>query len=142
MTNRAQTPADMIPALTQPVIVRGCCQCGKLDYELPGPEDDPSRHFVQIELRHLESMRGMERAEDRSDPLKILRMKRRGWRFRDRCACHGKPAVDRLICMDCLNQNAIQDTIQSEYRRVALAMEKPKTETENFYLALCDVQGE
>lgn len=137
MTTRAQTARESNAAAPAPSIVRTCGQCGTADRELPGAIDDPARHFVTVEMRHLSKMRGMERAEDQADPVKMLRLKRQGWKEMI-CPCHGQKAVQRIICMDCLNSNELAEKMQAEYRRDALRLEQPKSTEENFYLILSD----
>lgn len=136
MTTKAQGAIEAAGPKPIPVIVRTCVQCGALDRELPGPVDDPAKHFVTIEMRHLEKMPGMQRAEDQADPRKQLRLKSQGWKELV-CPCHGQKAIQRVICMDCLNSNEIAGKLHREYQRDAARLERQPLE-ENFYAILCD----
>lgn len=112
-------------------MMRTCQQCGAHDHELPGPADDPAKHFVQIELLFL------RRAEDMSDPVTQVRLRRKGWRP---VTVNGRKGYERHTCMDCLNLNHIADGMHGEYKRSALQLEKPK-QVENFYAILCGLDG-
>jgi hypothetical protein len=129
--NKAQEPNLLDQSGRPAAIVRTCQQCGALDRELPGPPDDPAKHFVQIELYFF------RRLEDSTDPISQLRMKRKGWRA---ITVNGRKGFERFTCVDCLNANQVADKMHAEYKRAALRLEKPR-QAENFYLILCDVDG-
>lgn len=69
----------------------------------------------------------------------MLRLKRRGWR---EIMFQGRKAIERYICMDCLNHNYIADAIHAEYQQTARRLEKPASSEQNFYHVLCEVEGE
>lgn len=116
------------PLASKQGIVRACKQCGAADHELPGPEGDPCRHFVQIELRY------RDRADDPTDVVHAAKMKRQGWR---EIMVMGRKAFERFMCMTCLNSNEIARGLHAEYQRDARKLEKREGE-QNFYLILCD----
>ena len=85
-------------------------------------------HFVQPEIDYLKE--GQELTP---------RQVRLGW-F-DRGIFQARRAIERDICMDCLNGNYIRRQLNSEQRKKALALEKDQTGEDNFYLLLADVDG-
>jgi hypothetical protein len=103
--------------------VKTCVQCGAPDRQMPDGE-----HFVQPEIDYLKE--GQELT---------ARQLRLGW-F-DRGIFQARRAIERDICMDCLNVNYIRRQLNSEQRKKALALEKDQSSEDNFYLLLADVDG-
>lgn len=86
------------------------------------PKD--SLHFVVPEIRYLGP------SEDFHP-----RMKAKGWEPR---SFQGRPAIERKICRNCLNDNRLRDDIWGELKQNAKRLEKPKDETADYYRVLCE----
>ena len=106
--------------------VRKCAQCGALD-RVHGetPEGEPE-HWVKPELRYLKS-------QSEFTP----RLAGLGWKWR---MFNGRPAIERLSCIDCLNQNALRDWVWSELKESARRLEQTedKAALGGFYVDLCE----
>jgi hypothetical protein len=110
-----------------------CCQCGALDVPRLEAAPDPTAppivtHHVQIEIQWLKQSRPLQPREVKA-----------GWRVKG--IFQGRFAIERDICMDCLNSNYIRRQLNAEHRKKALALEQDKSAETNFYFALCDMDG-
>ena len=101
--------------------MRTCCQCKAPDHEIVRPGQD-SVHFVVPEIRYL----------SRGETFKpVNRLK--GWTPK---TFQGRPAMVRMICVHCLNQNDIRDRVWGQLRSDALKLEKPKNPDGDYYALL------
>ena len=114
-----------------------CSQCGALDVAIPTigtfvnengePELNPLRHFVRPFIEYLPEGKSITE-----------RQKRLGFHQR---TFQARQAIERDLCMDCINANYIRRQLNSEQRRKAAALEKEQTGESNFYLNLADADG-
>lgn len=134
MTTTATNIEKLLPNRAPEATLRLCSQCGVLDHII-GQEEQDGRlrdlHFVKKELRFF------ERAEDVNDAA-VMRRLRRGKFIGPVIVVNGRKAMERLTCMDCLNQNERGRVIWGELRAQALKLERNQNEDENFYLLLVD----
>lgn len=113
--------------------MKHCAQCGAIDNPVMdtvnlNPEGEPTvSHFVRPEIQYLKA----------GEQITIRQLKQ-GWFSR---IFQGRPAIERDICMNCLNSNYIRRQLNDEYHRKALALEKDQSGESNFYLMLADVDG-
>jgi hypothetical protein len=90
-------------------------------------EGDDQLHFVRPEIRYLKQGEHL-----------TLREQAQGWTER---IFQGRPAIEREICMDCMNGNYIRRQLNAEQRRKARALEQDQQGGANFFLLLADVDG-
>ena len=95
-----------------------------------------AEHSVKPEIRYLDTMAGFQREEDRKDPVKMMRLLRKGWK---QVAFQGRPAIQRLTCIDCLNANERARGVWAELKAAAETLERNASPEENFYHLLCEV---
>lgn len=104
-----------------------CQQCGRIDNPIVDPYTLAATHFVRPEIQYL-----------REGQEITLREKKMGWIQR---IFQGRQAIERWICIDCLNANYIQRQLKAEYTRKAKALEADQSAEGNFYLLLTDADG-
>lgn len=111
--------------------MKTCSQCGNQDRPFVQNKADGTgteiAHFVVPEIQYLK-----DNGEITLRQIKI------GWKQR---VFQGRTAIERDICMDCLNSNYIRRQLNAEQRSKALALEKDQNGDSNFYLLLADVDG-
>lgn len=103
--------------------MRKCCQCGRDDHEIPTP--DGVQHFVVPEIRYIKDIEEL-----------TPRLMRLGWR--GRAAFQGREAIERMICVECLNANDLRDRVWGQMREDARRLEKKSTSDEEYYAVLCE----
>lgn len=113
-----------------------CSQCGAPDnpvVEAVG-EESLITHFVRPEIQYLKpGEQGFAEGQTLT-----LRQLARGWVRR---IFQGRPAIEREICMDCLNVNYIRRQLNAEQRKKAQALERDQSGESNFFLLLADTDG-
>lgn len=115
--------------------MKTCTQCGVVDNPILEtiPSEDGSEltqrvhHFVRPEIQYL-----------KVGEVITARQARQGWIQR---IFQGRPAIEREICMDCLNENYIHRQLNAEQKANALKLEQSQEAEENFYLVLTDADG-
>lgn len=105
--------------------MRRCVQCGAPDREIPLPGEQ-SEHYVKPEIRYL------DRGEDKWNE----RLRKKGWAPR---TFQGRNAMERMICVDCMNENEFRDRVWSSLKRDARDKEQQPDEDAEFYRVLCQV---
>ncbi len=98
---------------------RACAQCGAKDREIYVPEAEAEHWIVPFWQPQQKELNAGQRAQ--------------GWQRRE---FQGLPGIERLLCRDCINDNARRDRIWREMRSAAEKIEKQ--EDENPYLILCE----
>lgn len=102
--------------------MRVCATCGAPD-RLVG--DGDSEHWVKPEIRYIADAASVT-ARDRS----------RGWNYR---LFQGRPALERMQCVECLRRNAERDGFWTELRGKALELESSNDGgMASYFKALCD----
>lgn len=81
-------------------------------------------HFVVPEIRYL----------GRSEDFSPKRHGVRGWTSK---VFQGRPAMVRMMCVNCLNENRLRDRVWAGLRADAMRLEKPKNPDNDFYSVLC-----
>lgn len=84
-------------------------------------------HLVVPEVKYL------SRAEDFSSQ----RHGKKGWALRPH-GFQGRQAMQRMICVNCLNENRLRDRVWAGLKADAMKMEKPKNPDSDFYAVLCN----
>lgn len=115
--------------------VKHCSQCGKEDNPIVEmiPSEDGTEivqrvsHSVRPEIQYL-------KAGENITP----RQQRQGWTQR---IFQARPAIERDVCINCINANYIRRQLNAEQRSKAKKLEESQGAEENFYLVLCDVDG-
>lgn len=103
--------------------------------EQDGDSEPVVTHFVRPEIQYLKPTEiGFKQTEEIP-----LRLRLQGWVRR---IFQGRPAIEREICMNCLNSNYNRRLLNNEVRAKALALEKDQSGEGNFYLLLADVDGQ
>lgn len=85
-------------------------------------------HFVRPEIRFLK-------------PGETLTARDRRFGWQERAIFQGRRAIEREICMNCINANYIRRQLNSEQQKKARALEQSQNGEQNFYLLLADVDG-
>jgi len=104
--------------------MRVCASCGALDRPV-GPEGE-SEHWVKPEIRYIASREAM-----------TCRQEGQGWQYR---VFQGKPALERMQCVDCLRRNLERDQLWGEMRSRARELEADTSEgsVQAYFKALCE----
>lgn len=102
-----------------------CQQCRQLDRPVSIVGAEPE-HFVKPEIRFI------DRGDDK--PL-ARRYVMQGWKV---VMCQGRLAVERMICVDCLNSNALRDSVADDMRECQQRAQKQDAPPDNFYLTMCE----
>jgi hypothetical protein len=92
---------------------------------LAGP-DGESDHWVKPEIRYIASREAVTR-----------RQEAQGWQYR---VFQGKPAMERMQCVDCLRRNLEREQLWSEIRTRARELEADTNEgaEQVYFKALCE----
>jgi hypothetical protein len=85
------------------------------------------KHFVRPDIEYLKPNQNVT-------PRQI----KQGWIQR---IFQGRQAIERALCIDCLNANYIRAQLNAEQRAKAKKQEEMQGAEENFYLSLCDMDG-
>jgi len=104
--------------------MRTCASCGALD-RLVGAEGE-SDHWVKPEIRYVVSREAVTR-----------RQEAQGWQYR---VFQGKPALERMQCVDCLRRNLEREQFWGEMRSLARELEADTSEgaEQAYFKALCE----
>ena len=110
--------------------MKTCCLCGAEDNPMVDSTDTWAEitHFVRPEIRFLK-------------PGETLTARDRRFGWQERAIFQGRRAIEREICMNCINANYIRRQLNSEQQKKARALEQSQNGEQNFYLLLADVDG-
>lgn len=100
--------------------MRVCSQCGAEDRPIEMPGEEP-QHFVVPQWKL--APKGVTQAQVKA-----------GWTPRQ---YSGKSGMERLVCRDCLNANALRDQVWGNLRREALALER-RGDEDKFWQQFCE----
>lgn len=103
--------------------MRACTQCKTEDHEILQAGGE-SVHFVVPEVRYL----------GRSEDFSPMRHGKKGWTPK---VFQGRPAMVRMMCVNCINENRLRDKVWGQLKTEALKLEKPKNPDTDFYSLLC-----
>jgi hypothetical protein len=118
--------------------VKTCATCGTADnpiIEMIPDEQNPHgelvqriSHSVRVVIEYLPDGKNL-----------TLRQERQGWRNRDLFLT--RRAIERDLCLNCINATHIRRQLNAEQAAKAKRLEQDQLGEENFYLLLADVDG-
>ena len=104
--------------------MRVCASCGVPDRSIGG--GDEPEHWVKPEIRYIHSREAFSKRDEA-----------KGWQYR---VFQGRPALERMQCVECLRRNAERDQLWKEMRDRAKELETGSSETQEqvYFKALCE----
>jgi hypothetical protein len=106
----------------QPLI---CALCHQPDHEISVVGCEPA-HSIKPEIRYI------DRGDDKPFARRYIA---KGWKV---VMFQGRLAVERMICVDCLNTDSLRDMVAQDMRDCQKRAQKKEGTADDFYLTLCE----